>query len=152
MSDSPEVVNRHPQRGAIGEPTRAARLVSALAELTNGVPLASADEIESALIEQNERQKVQCDYCTASFVPDLMTTPVDGGGEYMRFLCPHCQSEYPVAVVTSHGVRLRERMITVERIIGRDDGDIDKWMKELNNIKAQYAREVKKGMRPSAPA
>lgn len=145
---SEEIVNRHPQRGAIGTPTKAAHLITALAELMNGVPLASADEIETALIEQNDKLKCQCSYCAASFVPDLMARPIDGGGEYQRFLCPHCQAEYPVAVITAHGVRLRERMVTVERILGRADGDPAKWTHELETLKAQYAREVRKGERP----
>lgn len=120
-------------------------ILGSLSHLTRSL---SADSIEQALIADRNRNLVSCNKCSMGFVPELLATETESGGEYQRFTCPHCGEEYPVATITARGVKLRSQMTAVERILGRDDGDIRKWTKELKSLKKQLSREVKKGERP----
>jgi hypothetical protein len=107
--------------------------------------------LDRAIAEASKRAKATCDHCKARFGVNLLATPIDNGpfagGEYQRFLCRWCQHEYPVCSISAHGVRLRERMEVLQRMVSRAYSE-SRWSEELQGVRKQFEREVRKGERP----
>lgn len=89
---------------------------------------------------------VACDNCGDTYQPELNTVPTANGGEYKSFICPHCNTEYPVCTITRRGLELREEIQHLrEAIKARPDH-----APRLARAMKAFDRECRKNRKPEA--
>lgn len=85
---------------------------------------------------------VSCDQCSNEFAIDLKERPLAGGSAEQRFRCPHCRHWYTVAIISAEGIRIRERMrsLEVEMALMPDDARL---AAKYDELKQQMRAEVR---------